>query len=426
MKNKTNQINFKNIDIINKVFFIAFFIDVILLVIVSQFTDASNSLALYIGLSHNSFSDFFDTVMAAQNNPYDVGVIYPPLCYLFCKIMGGMIPGFSEYTDSFALRDSQMGRMVYTYFVIFCVIVVFYIAVNVCKYSNLYKISLVLTMLLSVPFLSTIDRGNFLLLATVCVFIFVAYYDSDNKVAREIALISLAIAAAIKIYPAILGLLLVKKGNFKTVFRTVIYGIAAFVLPVFAFDGLETITEMITNLTAESTKNVLDQNSISGRVDLPTVILTFILMVKQNLPQAAYDTIEFASKILGLLFSAEMVCLSFMSEEKWKKVLSLTTIMLVLPSFSYEYCLISYLVPLFFFLISDHKKCDWLYAVSFLVMVIPFAFNPNGFFENIYGYGVRGVVVLENIGQAMMFVILEFDFIVTLVKCIKRLRKRKR
>lgn len=50
-----------------------------------------------------------------------------------------------------------------------------------------------------------------------------------------------------------------------------IYGLVAFVLPAFAFDGLTTLKEMVTNLTAESNKNVLDQNSISGRVDLPTV-----------------------------------------------------------------------------------------------------------------------------------------------------------
>lgn len=423
MTNKNNRIGLTKIDTVNKVFFIAFIIDIVALVIISQFTDASNSIALYIGLSHNSFSDFFDTVMAAQHNPYDVGVIYPPLCYLLCKIMGGMIPGFMGYTDSFALRDSQIGRMVYTYFVIFCVLVVFYLAVRFCKYSNIYKICLCLTMVLSVPFLSTVDRGNFLLLSTACVFIFIAYYDSDNKLLKELALISLAVAAAIKIYPAVLGLLLIKKGNLKTVIRTVIYGVAAFILPVFAFDGIDTIREMITNLTAESNKNILDQNSISGRVDLPSVILTFLLMIKQNLAEADFEAVEKISKILGIVFSAEMVLFSFVAKDRWKKVLALTAIMLVLPSFSYEYCLISYLVPLFLFLLSSHKKSDFFYALAFLIMVVPFAVNPNGFFEKVYGYGVRGVVVLENIGQALMFVILQIDFVLELIRKSKKKAK---
>ena len=66
---KNINLSIKKSDIINKVFFIAFFVDVVGLVIVSQFTDAANSLALYIGLSFNSFTDFSDTVMAAQGNP---------------------------------------------------------------------------------------------------------------------------------------------------------------------------------------------------------------------------------------------------------------------------------------------------------------------------------------------------------------------
>ena len=53
---KNINLSIKKSDIINKVFFIAFFVDVVGLVIVSQFTDAANSLALYIGLSFNSFT----------------------------------------------------------------------------------------------------------------------------------------------------------------------------------------------------------------------------------------------------------------------------------------------------------------------------------------------------------------------------------
>lgn len=134
--------------------------------------------------------------------------------------------------------------------------------------------------------------------------------------------------------------------------------------------------------------------------------------------------VEKISKIVGLLFSAEMVVLSFVSKDKWKKVLALTSIMLVLPSFSYEYCLISYLAPLLIFLVSDHKKFDWLYVIAFFIMTVPFAFNPNSFFEGVYGYGVRGVVVLENIGQAFMFAILQIDFIVEIIKNSKKKKVR--
>ncbi len=119
------------------------------------------------------------------------------------------------------------------------------------------KFCLSLVIVLSVPFLSTVDRGNFLLLCTVCVIVFVAFYDSENKFAKELALICLAVAAEIKFTLQSSVYFFIKKGNTKTVVRTVIYGLVAFVLPAFAFDGLTTLKEMVTNLTAESNKNVL-------------------------------------------------------------------------------------------------------------------------------------------------------------------------
>ena len=76
------------------------------------------------------------------------------------------------------------------------------------------------------------------------------------------------------------------------------------------------------------------------------------------------------------------------------------------------------------FLADIEGNFDWLYVIAFFIMTVPFAFNPNSFFEGVYGYGVRGVVVLENIGQAFMFAILQIDFIVEIIKNSKKKKVR--
>lgn len=61
------------------------------------------------------------------------------------------------------------------------------------------------------------------------------YHRSKRAWVRELALVALAVAAGLKIYPAFLGVMLLRNRDFKAAIRTVFYGIAALVLPVFAF-----------------------------------------------------------------------------------------------------------------------------------------------------------------------------------------------
>ncbi len=61
------------------------------------------------------------------------------------------------------------------------------------------------------------------------------YHRSKRAWVRELALVALAVAAGLKIYPAFLGVMLLRNRDFKAAIHTVFYGIAALVLPVFAF-----------------------------------------------------------------------------------------------------------------------------------------------------------------------------------------------
>lgn len=89
--------------------------------------------------------------------------------------------------------------------------------------------------LFSFGVLNAVDRGNIILLAAGLSLFFVMYHRSKRAWVRELALVALAVAAGLKIYPAFLGVMLLRNRDFKAAIRTVFYGIAALVLPAFAF-----------------------------------------------------------------------------------------------------------------------------------------------------------------------------------------------
>lgn len=50
--------------------------------------------------------------------------------------------------------------------------------------------------------LFAVERGNIIILAFVFLMYFVAFFESENKVLKEMALLSLAVSAGLKLYPA--------------------------------------------------------------------------------------------------------------------------------------------------------------------------------------------------------------------------------
>ena len=60
--------------------------------------------------------------------------------------------------------------------------------------------------------------------------------DRSSAASREAALILIAMAAGIKLYPAIIGVIYLREKRFKEAIRLVIYGLIIFLVP-FAFCG---------------------------------------------------------------------------------------------------------------------------------------------------------------------------------------------
>ena len=91
--------------------------------------------------------------------------------------------------------------------------------------------------MLSFPFLYLFERGNILLLTFVLVLIFLVFGDSPSRTRRELALLALAAAAALKLYPAIFALFLLRDKRYRELGRVILYFLLLSVLPTFFFGG---------------------------------------------------------------------------------------------------------------------------------------------------------------------------------------------
>ena len=111
------------------------------------------------------------------------------------------------------------------------------------------KLLVAIASLLTAPFLFSVERGNSIILVIALMMAFFFGYDSENKVVKELSLIALAVAAALKISPALLGIILIYKKDWKAAVRTIIYGIIMFFGPFLLLKGgFANIPLMIRNI----------------------------------------------------------------------------------------------------------------------------------------------------------------------------------
>ena len=131
------------------------------------------------------------------------------------------------------LRTTQSCFLLYVFFVVLAVLLLAVLLRDVMQNAQWARASTFFA-LFSFGVLNAVDRGNIILLAAGLSLFFVMYHRSKRAWVRELALVALAVAAGLKIYPAFLGAMLLRNRDFKAAIRTVFYGIAALVLPVFA------------------------------------------------------------------------------------------------------------------------------------------------------------------------------------------------
>ena len=186
-------------------------------VLVAMFDRGSLVGQLFFRDMTDTFMDYFNCLPGvAMRRPYDTQSMYPPLSevvfYLFSKILPDKM--LFEMAPR-AMRTEQIPILSLMLYLAIPIAVTVIALSDYIKTGNAEKRLVIIAFLVSSPFIYLLERGNVLIYSFAAAVVFICYYDSDKKWQREMALIALAVSAGIKLYPAVLGILLVRDRRWK-------------------------------------------------------------------------------------------------------------------------------------------------------------------------------------------------------------------
>lgn len=192
-----------------------------------------------------------------------------------------------------------------------------------------------------------LERGNSVALVTMIIALAFAWMDDESKVKREVALILIAVAAGIKIYPAILGLLYVKRKDWKKVIRLIIYGVIALFVPFIFFGGMDGFLALSGWLTIRAG---------TDRIVLCTVRGEILVLLELFMDTTTVTWPHYVAVIGQYLFLILCLGCFFLCKRKWQEALFLCAILVsYLPSGN-AYNSVYYLSPLLVFLLENDKS----------------------------------------------------------------------
>lgn len=327
----------------------------------------------------DTFMDFYNSMRdAGTKQVYKNGVIYPPLANLLFFLLSGLVDPkliALPYEQRFELQSDTTCRIIIVVYLVVCLVPILLMlqkeAKSFCSAPAAWGLSLAL--MLSYPMVYCIQRGNLLLLSMALSIFFVFYRGDERKWVRELSLVALAIAAGFKLYPAVLGLLLVRDKEYKRALRLIVYGLIFTILPFFFYDGFESMRDLAVNLQAFSEAKKLSPAYVT--TDVFATYITMILPIRFNI----------VHWLLFLPTMAAALVMFFLCEEEWKRVFCLVYLFMNLNSSGQTYILIFLLIPFVLFLSgAERRKTDRLNFLLFalLLIAIPVLYyrliNPNG------------------------------------------------
>lgn len=308
------------------------------------------------GNKWNTGSDFFDCIPAVKGYGIGFGIVeqYPPLAKLFFLLIAHIflhdnIPLDAVIKGSITdLRMCQAALMPFIIFILFIAIVIVMLVSGFFKEEKQWGI-IGISVISTYSFIYAIERGNIVCLSFMFLMYYIVYYQSDDKVLKETALISLALSAGLKLYPAAFGVLLLYERRWKEAGRTIIYGILSLLIPYII------------------TKNHLPESEFSGFVSGVAKwgegLIEGVVGVASTQQQIFFGI----SIIIGLIGA---VIIAIKGEKHWISVFYAGVLAIVCGvQFRYPYAYVC-LIPSLISFLKEEKQMNIKNGIYFILLCI--------------------------------------------------------
>lgn len=258
-------------------------------------------------------------------------------------------------------RDTGNNRIIFyireTIFVLLFVYLIFRMLKG--KHNKLENSLISGLIILSIPFMfGAIYTGNVIFLVVILLLAAIYLRNFNSKIAREIALIFIAIAASIKVYPAIFGLLYIKEKRYKEAIRLVIYGMLLFFVPFAFTGGIIGLTQYIKVLLSH--KNML----IPRYTSISPMIIAFIDALNIAIDS---NKINLICSVISNLFLIVNIISFFKTKSEYTTFILLSSILCLYIPDSYRYVAVYMVIP--FILLINKRSLDNVIEILFFVLL---------------------------------------------------------
>lgn len=362
--------------------FLCILIGLELIFIISSLISYEYITTVFFARNKDMFMDYFNVANKVYDfNPYKYLFDkcysnYPAFAYLiiypfsliakneFITNSPKDVMGLSSYYT----KITFLGELSYILFALIFIVLLIILIKKYLKFNTLKTAALIFALFLSYPVLFSMERGNVIIYTFLFTLFFIVYYQSRNKILRELSLISLACAFASKFYPLIFAILLLKKGKILPLIRLSLYCMLLFIVPFMIFEGgfsnignfYDYFKITLTHYTTYSQAEFLTHNySIES-------VFTGLNIIR-------FDEIQSPYFFYLKLFFLTAGCASVLFIKKdWKAAFLLTNMCVFIPVVSYGYILLFYIIPLIMFLKENEKKpFDLFYLFFFIIVFMP-------------------------------------------------------
>ena len=316
---------------------------------------------------NDSFMDFFNPIYWVQfKEVYSVWdhSNYLPFSYLIFILFSYVIPHNILSAGSVAVRSTIYGSIA-LYLFLCCSLIPLVLIILKNKVGPVKeKIIFLFLVFFSAPFIFSVQRGNIIFIALFFMMFFVFYYDSKKRYLRELSLLFLACAAVIKIYPAAVGILLLRDKRYKDIFVVCVYVFCLGFLPFFYYNGIGDIKLFFDKVLSVSQK--YDEVGYGYIVNIYVTLKMIVYAITNRefvFLNTIFHYIPYLSLLIGFLGA-------YFVNKKWKAVSIACLLMILVPSISFTYVLLFMIPPLILFLndVEEKNFKDLIYLFLFCLI----------------------------------------------------------
>lgn len=376
---------------VNGVFYFLFASGIILSII-AYFVTHGNSLNNMLILERWEYAmDYFNSIYFSSLDPYSpiFKSIYPALTTLGYYVLGVILEAIDGPFDiSYDIRASTSGMASYILMVLLAMLILYWALHKSKEVSRKETVVFYLLALVSFPMLFTIDRGNSVLFAVLFSLLFLVGYNSENKKVRYLSYVFLGIATAIKIYPLLFGLLVLRKyiqskktEDLKELIICIIFGAIIFLVPFAFFDG--SLSAMIGNAFGYRGELIpWGDDDISSLIQMTAHLLGY----------EEYSNLAGAGTAISLVFMVliSIYAVFYKNAEKWEIICMISAAQILCAGIGHPYVLLYMIIPAWYFINSNPVMStkNIIFAILLAMVLMPFPGPSAGYQMLSYGKGL--------------------------------------